>query len=98
MAIHLKYIACFYLFPKYYYTMYIPYFCVLTSGPLQPVPLCALIVIGPEVKTQNRWNNTYQYFGHKVCQDERPPKIDEIIILYVYQLKMLIQLFLIMGI
>ena len=30
------------------------HFCVLTSGPLQPVPLCVLIVIGPEVKTQNR--------------------------------------------
>ena len=30
------------------------HFCVLTSGPLQLVPLCVLIVIGPEVKTQNR--------------------------------------------
>ena len=35
------------------------HFCVLTSGPLQPVRmwhvlLCALIVIGPEFKTQNR--------------------------------------------
>ena len=29
-------------------------FRVLTSGPPQPVPLCVLIVIGPEVKTQNR--------------------------------------------
>ena len=28
--------------------------------------------------------NIYQYFGHKVRQSERPPKIDEIIILYVY--------------
>jgi hypothetical protein len=28
--------------------------------------------------------NIYQYFGHKVGQAERPPKIDEIIILYVY--------------
>jgi hypothetical protein len=28
--------------------------------------------------------NIYQYFGHKVRQAERPPKIDEIIILYVY--------------
>ena len=26
----------------------------LTSGPPQTVPLCVLIVIGPEVKTQNR--------------------------------------------
>ena len=35
------------------------FLCFRTSGPLQPVrmwqvPLCALIVIGPEVKTQNR--------------------------------------------
>ena len=28
--------------------------------------------------------NIYQYFGHKIRQAERPPKIDEIIILYVY--------------
>ena len=28
--------------------------------------------------------NIYQYFGHKVRQAERLPKIDEIIILYVY--------------
>ena len=28
--------------------------------------------------------NIYKYFGHKVRQAERPPKIDEIIILYVY--------------
>ena len=35
------------------------HFCVLTSGPLQPVrmwqvPLYAPTVIGPEVKTENR--------------------------------------------
>ena len=35
------------------------HFCVLSSGPLQPVrmwqvPLCAPNVIGPEVKTENR--------------------------------------------
>ena len=29
-------------------------FDLWTSGPLQPVPLCVLIVIGPEVKTENR--------------------------------------------
>ena len=34
--------------------IFMQHFCVLTSGPPQPVPLCALIVIGPEVKTQNR--------------------------------------------
>ena len=28
--------------------------------------------------------NIYQYFGHKVRQAKRLPKIDEIIILYVY--------------
>ena len=28
--------------------------------------------------------NIYQYFGHKVRQAERLPKMDEIIILYVY--------------
>ena len=28
--------------------------------------------------------NIYQYCGHKVRQAERPPKIDEIIILYVH--------------
>ena len=34
---------------------------------------------------QNKYDiNIYQYFGHKVRQAERPPQIDEIIILYVY--------------
>ena len=28
--------------------------------------------------------NIYQYFGHKVRQAERPPRIDEMIVLYVY--------------
>ena len=28
--------------------------------------------------------NIYQYFDHTVRQAERPPKIDEIVILYVY--------------
>ena len=30
------------------------YAYISVSGPPQPVPLCVLIVIGPEVKTQNR--------------------------------------------
>lgn len=33
--------------------------------------------------------NIYQYFGQKVRQAERPPKIDEIIILQVYTLMLI---------
>ena len=32
------------------------------------------------------YTNIYQYFGQQVRQAERPTKIDEIILLYVYTL------------